>query len=340
MTNPTEVPRRAAAGLAALVLGAGLASGAVAADGSWRHRSDASGGYAFQCARDDARRLCAAVYCSPRTGRPEIGLAGWQPPGRADRRAGRIAIDGTAWPADFARAGTTPRGRALWRVEPRGELRRVIRRIKEGYTLRLDVAPREAPHTFSLDGSYRAISAVQRDCGPEAVRPAPGLPPGAPGEESAAAEIIGGIAGAVLGELVLEESPDRGSALGRPAPRVPRGRSGPRPGFGPAWAPLGETAAGRRGDRDVVEIGGGAGRFEALRLWIAERPIDLDRVLVTFGNGRTQVVEIGRRLGPGATRPLELRGARGRVIERVVFDYRSAGPGRGAAEIELWGRRV
>ena len=79
------------------------------------------------------------------------------------------------------------------------------------------------------------------------------------------------------------------------------------------------------------------GAFSSIRLVVANAPLQMDDVWVTFGNG--QVWHPGTRLafGPGSTtRQIGLPGGV-RHVRRVDFVMNNF-PGNGSAKVELWGR--
>ncbi|HUJ59891.1 MAG TPA: hypothetical protein VLX92_15410 [Kofleriaceae bacterium] len=88
-----------------------------------------------------------------------------------------------------------------------------------------------------------------------------------------------------------------------------------------------EAIAGLRGD----------GRFTSIMLVVENAPVQMDDVVITFGDG--QQFRPGTRLefGPDSTtREIPLPGG-ARIIRRVDFVFNNF-PGDGKAKVELWGR--
>jgi hypothetical protein len=88
-----------------------------------------------------------------------------------------------------------------------------------------------------------------------------------------------------------------------------------------------EAIAGLRGD----------GAFTSIMLVVEDAPVEMDRVVITFGDGQKQ--EVGTRLTFGAdstTREIPLEGG-ARHLRRVDFVFNNF-PGNGHAKVELWGR--
>jgi hypothetical protein len=88
-----------------------------------------------------------------------------------------------------------------------------------------------------------------------------------------------------------------------------------------------EAIAGLRGD----------GAFTSIMLVVENAPVQMDRVVITFGDGQRQ--EVPTRLVFGAdstTREIPLEGGV-RHLRRVDFVFNNF-PGDGRAKVELWGR--
>jgi len=134
----------------------------------------------------------------------------------------------------------------------------------------------------------------------------------------------------------------RTAGRGRPAEVEIWGREVKRTGFrrlGPRWDEVGIMRASRGGDRDILELSRRDGRFDALLLRVKRNDVEFRRVKVVYGNGRSDNLDIDRRIRQGEESDvLELRGARGRFIDRIELIYRTRGGGR-LAVVEIWGRR-
>lgn len=339
-TSPTlkrATAKRVTAPLAALGLAAaGLTLSAPAAEASerWRFDRERGGGVAESCGVFDGERLCVAVYCGRGVDGLEVGLTGWEPRGRGDRRRGAIEVDGRGRQATYLRENEPVIG-DIWRLEMgRGE-RRLIERMKAGWRLSVDIAARGPAYDFTLAGSRRAIERLEQRCSRQARRDVDhgrqrrddraDRAPDRPGEPVIrfGDENFG---------ITLRFGTDGDDDGDRHRDRAPRHR------FGPDWERIGSARVDRRRDRDVIRIGRDAGRFDALRLRALDNDVRIRRVRVHYGNGQSQSVNVDRRIGEGeASNVIELRGRRGRAIEQVelVYDTQSRGP---RAELEVWGQ--
>ncbi|RIA56206.1 hypothetical protein [Dichotomicrobium thermohalophilum] len=126
----------------------------------------------------------------------------------------------------------------------------------------------------------------------------------------------------------------RVAVFGRKAERRPDFRD-----LGPDWSRLSVERVNRERDRDVIQLSRRDGRFDAILLRVRQSPVRVRRVRVVFGNGRRQDFDLPNVLRRGDTDVLELRGRRGRFIDRIVLVYRDAGGPR-RARVEVWGRQT
>jgi len=124
----------------------------------------------------------------------------------------------------------------------------------------------------------------------------------------------------------------RVAVFGRRAERQPEFRD-----LGPNWSRLSVERVERERERDVIQLSRRDGRFDAIVLRVRQSPIRMRRVTVVFGNGQRQNFDLPNVLRRGDTDVLELRGRRGRFIDRIVMVYRDAG-GQRRARVEVWGR--
>ena len=97
-----------------------------------------------------------------------------------------------------------------------------------------------------------------------------------------------------------------------------------RPAIRPLPAPvrwqLLDTAKPSRAGRQVIDVHSRA-RFTKLKLEATRGTAVIDKVLVTFANGRTQVIEVDKRLagyGSASFTILDLGGASSRQISKIV----------------------
>jgi hypothetical protein len=106
----------------------------------------------------------------------------------------------------------------------------------------------------------------------------------------------------------------------------------------PAWVQLGCRDVDLNGDRDVIQVGRGEGRFSAIRLRASGNVVHMLDVKVVYGNGVTDDLPVRARIREGGTSgPLDLRG-RGRGIQRIEMIYTRVPNFRGRARICVDGR--
>lgn len=104
------------------------------------------------------------------------------------------------------------------------------------------------------------------------------------------------------------------------------------------WVHLGKRTVDHRGDHDVISVKGAPGACRSIRLEVRNRPVDFFDLKVRFENGQVLDVKLAKRiLAGGYTRVIDLPGGQ-RNIDKVEFNYRTAGPKRGKAVVHLWAR--
>src|SRR2546428_10786939 len=97
--------------------------------------------------------------------------------------------------------------------------------------------------------------------------------------------------------------------------------SAQRPG---RWVLLGETTVDGQRDFDKIVLGRAEGRFQSIQLRVSVAPVEFYRVVVHYGNGTSEEVEVRDRIPAGGqTRAIDLRGDE-RVINSVDFFYGKA----------------
>jgi hypothetical protein len=107
------------------------------------------------------------------------------------------------------------------------------------------------------------------------------------------------------------------------------------------WERLGQLEVGRNRDRDVIQLDRRDGRFDALRMRVRGNDVDFRRIVVVYGNGQRDNLDFSRTVGRNdETGELDLRGAQGRFIDRIVLVYRTADRRGPAAEVEIWARKT
>ena len=88
-----------------------------------------------------------------------------------------------------------------------------------------------------------------------------------------------------------------------------------------AWVALGQREVNDRVDHDAVGVTARRGEYQRIKLMVQRAPVDFHRVIVHFGDGSKQEVEMRNTIRAGGeTRAIDLEG-RDRVIRSVEFWY-------------------
>jgi hypothetical protein len=105
------------------------------------------------------------------------------------------------------------------------------------------------------------------------------------------------------------------------------------------WVLLGETTVDGQRDRDKIVLGRSEGKFQSIQLRVIGAPVEFYRVVVNYGNGQNEEVEVRDRIPAGGqTRAIDLRGNE-RVINSVDFFYGKANWRPGVRpKVALYGR--
>src|SRR5712675_648938 len=64
---------------------------------------------------------------------------------------------------------------------------------------------------------------------------------------------------------------------------------------------LGEAAVDGANDHDRITVGRAEGKFHAIQIQVQRAPIEFQRVVVHYGNGSDEELNIKQRLGAGAS---------------------------------------
>lgn len=87
------------------------------------------------------------------------------------------------------------------------------------------------------------------------------------------------------------------------------------------WVFLGQSQVDGRTDHDRIYVGQERGRFQRVMIRVDRAPIEFYRVVVHYGNGRSEELNIRQRIPAGGqTRAIDLRGNE-RNIDSVEFFY-------------------
>ncbi len=105
------------------------------------------------------------------------------------------------------------------------------------------------------------------------------------------------------------------------------------------WEMLGSRQVSDRLDHDVIAVGRAEGDYRRIKITVQRASIDFHRVVVHFGNGSAQRVEMRNTIAAGGeTRAIDLEG-NDRVIRSVEFWY-DANTIRGRqAQVRVFGLR-
>lgn len=104
------------------------------------------------------------------------------------------------------------------------------------------------------------------------------------------------------------------------------------------WTVLGSAKVTGAADHDEILVTGMRGDFTAIKLMVENEGIDFDHVVVTYGNGMHDEVEIRNFIPAGGeTRVIDLRGG-DRVIRKVDFYYKSNPDTKRKGKVVLYGR--
>lgn len=103
------------------------------------------------------------------------------------------------------------------------------------------------------------------------------------------------------------------------------------------WVLLGQSQVDGNADHDRILVGQGRGRFQRVQIRVDRAPIEFQRVVVHYANGRSEDVAIRQRIPAGGqTRAIDLRGDE-RNIESVEFFYSKGSWRSRAPRVRLYG---
>ena len=107
----------------------------------------------------------------------------------------------------------------------------------------------------------------------------------------------------------------------------------------PAWLLLGERTVTDAVDHDVIPVTKAEGTYQAIRLKVFERAVQFRRVVIHFGNGTRQEVEL-RTVIPagGESRVIDVAGG-DRVINRIELVYDAQSLAGHRAVVRVFGKR-
>lgn len=104
------------------------------------------------------------------------------------------------------------------------------------------------------------------------------------------------------------------------------------------WERLGTRKVNYGLDRDEIFVTAKDGIFSALKIKVKRGGINMHKLVVHYGNGETDEIELRQNFAPGSeSRVLDLVGNK-RIIQKVVFWYDTKNIARRRGVVELWGR--
>lgn len=99
------------------------------------------------------------------------------------------------------------------------------------------------------------------------------------------------------------------------------------------WVVLGERVVTDRGDHDSINVTAGRGAFEAIKFEVKNHAVDFHRVVVHFGNGDDQNIDLRATIPAGGeSRVIDIDGVN-RVIKSIDFWYDAKTLGRGGRAV-------
>jgi len=105
------------------------------------------------------------------------------------------------------------------------------------------------------------------------------------------------------------------------------------------WVFLGESHVDGQVDHDRIEVGKARGRYHALQIRVKVAPIRFERVVVHYGNGTAETLQIRQVIREGdQTRAIKLAGGE-RFVESLELWYSRVDPHSHRPEVRLFGLR-
>jgi len=104
------------------------------------------------------------------------------------------------------------------------------------------------------------------------------------------------------------------------------------------WEMLGRQDVDFKKDHDRIDVGRKEGRFKQLEIRVQGAPVEINKMVVTFGNDETFSPELRHRFDEkSSSRVIDLPGDR-RTIKRIDFNYRSTNRREGKATVAVYAR--
>jgi hypothetical protein len=101
---------------------------------------------------------------------------------------------------------------------------------------------------------------------------------------------------------------------------------------------LGTAHVDGQHDHDNIEVGRAAGHYRFLQIRVEHAPIEFDRVVVHYGNGQAETLQVREVIRKGgSSRNIPLAGDR--VVQSLELWYGKAHPLSRRPEVKLFGLR-
>jgi len=104
------------------------------------------------------------------------------------------------------------------------------------------------------------------------------------------------------------------------------------------WEHLGTRTVNYKLDRDVIKVTAKDGAFKKLKLKVTNGSLNMHRIVVQYGNGQKQVIQVKKNFAKGgATRLIDLKGNK-RIIRDITFFYDTKNLSRKRAKVHVFGK--
>jgi hypothetical protein len=104
------------------------------------------------------------------------------------------------------------------------------------------------------------------------------------------------------------------------------------------WIFLGSAHVDGQHDHDNISVGEHAGRYRFLQIRVVKAPIEFDHVVVHYGNGEAQTLDVRDVIRAGErSRAIPLDGDR--IVQSLELWYSKARPNSRRPQVNLWGQR-
>ena len=114
----------------------------------------------------------------------------------------------------------------------------------------------------------------------------------------------------------------------------------PPPAKAGHWVLLGRTQANHTADHDGIVISGPFDNFRRIQFRVTDAPLNIQRMVVTYGNGKPDQIELRQNIPQGGqSRVIDLRGVGTRHIRRIDFWYSTKGFLKGRADVTVFGMK-